>query len=103
MLAAKWFAKPLVSVAPRQGHYRRDELHYLGGTVKDYVHAHLDGISDVIVDDFAAAGSWIKDHLVNPTPIKKMAILQEAIATYKGQQLGRDLPMLEALSMLEKS
>jgi hypothetical protein len=103
MLSAKWFAKPIISIAPPNSHYRRDELHYLGGTVKDYVHAHLFGISDAIVDDFSAAGLWIKDYLQSPRPIKDISVVTQAIAAYKEKQLHRDTPMLEALEILERS
>ena len=100
MLSAKLFGKPLVSVVPPNSHYRRSKLSYLGGTAKDYVHAHLFGIADVIVDSFSDAGLWIKDFLRNLKPIKDTSVIDQAIAEYKRKQLAKDSPMLKALKEL---
>jgi len=100
MLSAKWFTKPLISVVPPNSHYRRAELEYLGATVKDYVHAHLFGVSDVIVDDFSAAGLWIKNFLESPSDIKDISVVTEAIEAYKERQLHRDTPMRQALELI---
>ena len=60
MLSAKILCKPVIAVAPINHHYRRERLNYLGGSVRDYVHAHLFGVADAIVNDFNEAGLWIK-------------------------------------------
>ncbi|MGA2285011.1 MAG: hypothetical protein ABSG55_01910 [Dehalococcoidia bacterium] len=101
LLSAKWFGKPTISVAPRQSHYRRAEVHCLGGKVVDFTHPHLFGVSDAIVDDFAEAGRWIKRDIESRNPVKGRAIVAEAIEEYKKRQFGRDEPMVEALKKLE--
>jgi hypothetical protein len=75
-------------------------LAYLGGEVDDYVHAHLFGLSDAIVNDFSEAGVWIRQFLSNPTPIKDISIVDDAITAYQSRQLSRDLPMQEAVTRL---
>lgn len=103
MLSAKWFAKPVISVAPPRSHYRLPRLAYLGATVEDYVHAHLFGVSDAIVDDFAAAGEWILRQTSEPVSPKSWSVLQDAIDAYRANQLRRDTPMLEALRSLGRN
>lgn len=100
MLSAKYFKKPVISIAPLNDHYRKPKLNYLGGEVEDYVHAHLFGISDIIVNDFTEAGKWIKNYLESPSTIKDISIVTNAISEYKEKQLSKDNPMLEALKKL---
>lgn len=102
MLSAKYYKKPLIAVAPRNDHYRKDYLEYLGGNVTDYVHAHLASVADAIVDDFPKAGEWIKEFLKNPKPVKGISILEDAIGQYKETQFKADLPMQEALKKIGK-
>jgi hypothetical protein len=102
MLSAKLQGKPLVAVAPPNSHYRRSSLEYLGGKVDDYVHAHLFGIADVIIDDFESAGKWIKQFLENPKKIKDSSVIKQAMSAYKEQQLNKDTHMLNALKQLGK-
>lgn len=103
MVSAKWQSKPLVAVAPPESHYRRKHLAYLGGQVPDYVHAHLFGLADAIVDDFTAAGAWIKAHLAEPIPAKNISVITDAIAAYVATQLSTDVPMQTAIQELKSA
>jgi hypothetical protein len=103
MLSAKWQGKPLLAIAPPESHYRRAHLAYLGGQVPDYVHAHLFGVADAIVDDFAAAGAWIKRHLAEPARVKDMSVVTKAIAAYVATQLSTDVPMQAAIRELKSA
>ena len=49
----------------------------------DYVHAHMYGLADVIVDDFERAGAWIRDHAANPAPVKDATVVDVAISEYR--------------------
>ena len=100
MLSAKWFTKPVISIVPRNSHYRREELQWQETTIKNYIHPHLLGLSDAVVSNFAEAAQWIREFLANPRPVKDMSVLTAAIDTYKQKQLKRDDPMVEALRML---
>lgn len=97
MFAAKFFNKPVISVVPKNSHYRREKLEYLGSVSKNYIHAHIFGISDAIVDDFKQAGEWIKEFSENPKPVKDITILEKSIKEYKRTQLDRDKPMKEII------
>lgn len=100
MLSAKYLGKAIVSIAPPESHYRRSSLSYLGGHVEDYVHAHLFGLSDAIVDDFTAAGKWISSYIAGNENIKGPSTVSDAIAAYRARQLHRDSPMAEILHKL---
>ena len=100
MLSAKRFSKPLVVVAPPESHYRRARLVYLGGEVNDYVHAHMYGLADVIVDDFEQVGEWIRQYAGNPIPVKDASVVDDAIAEYRARQLQHDEPMRAVLTKL---
>ena len=93
MLSAKLLNKPVISIVPKNSYYRKEKLEYLGGSSEDYIHAHMFGLSDVIVEDFRQAGEWIKEFLENPKPVKNITILEKAIEEYKKLQLDRDIPM----------
>lgn len=93
MLSAKWMAKPLVVIVPPGSHYRRDHLEYMGAAVEGYVHAHLFGLADAIVDDFRSAGQWIRAFLQEPTPPKTMSVITKAIEEYRSTQIERDEQM----------
>jgi hypothetical protein len=101
MLSAKQFGKPIVSIAPPNSHYRRHQLSYLGGHVEDYVHAHLFGLSDAIVDDFREAGIWIASYLEGDVSVKGTSIVLEAIEAYRTRQLHRDIPMRKILERIQ--
>jgi|ERR1700728_2494257 len=101
MLSAKQFGKAIVSIAPPNSHYRREQLSYLGGHVEDYVHAHLFGLSDAIVDDFAQAGAWITSYLRGDVSIKGGSVVSDAIEAYRSRQLNRDRPMQQILDRIE--
>jgi len=100
MIAAKFFNKPVISVVPKNSHYRRGKVEYLGSVSENYIHAHIFGVSDGIVDDFKQAGKWIKEFLENPKPVKDITILEKSIKEYKKTQLDRDKPMKEVVDKL---
>jgi hypothetical protein len=100
MVASKIFGNPLIVVSPNDTHYRKSKVDYRGSTVNDYIHPHLYGLADVIVDDFEAAGTWMKRFKENPTKPKDTGALFDAIDVYKQSMLPSDRPMLEILREL---
>lgn len=103
MLASRLFGTPLIVVAPRNTIYKMDSLTYRGTTVTNYVHFHVDGLADVIVDDFSAAGAWIKQHIEAPAKPKDFNTVLEAIELYKEIILPHDKPMLKVLDEIKAS
>lgn len=102
MLAAKLFGTPLVAVAPHNSEYRKDRLTYRGVTVDNYVHFHLASVADIIVDDFAAAGEWIRDYDLSSPATKTKQVVFDAIAEYETNLLPKDGPMLAVLEELRQ-
>ncbi len=101
MAVSKIVGTPLVVVAPKDTYYRRNKLDYRGSKVNNYVHPHLYGLADVIVDNFAIAGTWIKQYVDNPTKLRGTEAIFEAIDSYKRTMLPNDQPTLEVLLELE--
>jgi len=98
MAAAKLYARPLVAVVPRDSHYHRNELAFRGGVVSEYIHPHLQGLCDMIVPDFAAAGVWLARHRARPSGVKGTDALDAAVRAYKQRLLASDVGMPQTLS-----
>lgn len=101
MVASKVFGTPLIVVSPTDTHYRKSKVDYRGSSVNNYIHPHLYGLADAIVDDFNAAGVWMKQYMKHPIKTKSTDTLFSAIDEYKIRMLPKDLPMLEILRELE--
>ena len=97
MLFAKLEGIPVVTVAPKGGHYRKGELHYLGQKVNDYVHPFIFSTSDAIVENFEEAADWIKNYLEKPVPIKSSRLTEEAIKEYTKKYMADDDPVNKAI------
>jgi len=101
MLTSRIVGTPLIVVAPRNTTYRQDSLLLRGSTVSNYVHFHVACLADAIVDDFSAAGSWIKEYMSAPNKPKDISAVSNAINRYKTDLLPVDKPMLEVLNELK--
>ena len=93
MLFAKLEGIPVITIAPKGGHYRKGELHYLGQKVNDYVHPFIFSTSDAIVESFDEAADWIKTYLEKPVAIKGPSITEEAIKIYMKKYMADDDPV----------
>ena len=101
MAAAAAMGTPVITVAPRNGKYRMDELEYRGVKIIDYVHPHVASLSAVVVDDFESAGAALDKVGVNTDRRGQVpAWLEVAIHEYESNVLPNDGPMLEALQRL---
>lgn len=101
MVASRVLGTPLVAVVPRNTYYRMDRLEYRGSVVDDYVHPHLAVLADAVVESFADAGRWLRDHHKSTEPPKDVAVLQHAIQRYEADLLAADPPMLETIAAVE--
>jgi septum formation protein len=79
MLAAKIWRKPVVAIAPKNGHYRRDLLKHFGQDIEDWRHPFIFGLSDAMVESVEEAARWVKGFLGRPVPVKDSSVLDEAI------------------------
>lgn len=98
MLAAKINGIPVISVVPKNTHYHRDRLKYLGQDIRGFVHPAVFAMSDKIADDLAGAMEWIREHIKDPKPVKGMHVLEDAMRRYRETQLDRDRGMKDFLS-----
>lgn len=90
MAVAKMHTVPVVSIAPRNSHYRRERLEYLSQDIKDWIHTNIYGCSDAIVESPREAAEWVKDFLENPKPVKGPEFVKDSVEHYKKTNLHRD-------------
>lgn len=100
LVAAKLFGTPLIVVVPPGSYYRQTDLAYRGATIKNYIHPHVDTLADAIVDDFHAAGKWIKEFRETGFQPKGVEAIHEAVAAYRSRMLPHDEPMQKILQAL---
>jgi hypothetical protein len=79
MLAAKIWGKPVVAIAPRNGHYRRDLLEHFGQEIENWQHPFVAGLSDAVMETVEEAARWIASFLEKPTSVKDASVLDKAI------------------------
>lgn len=97
MLFAKMNKVPVITVAPKNGHYQKGNVNILGQDVKDFVHPFLFCTSDVIVENFEQAAEWIKGFLEKPGAVKDISITEEAIKQYMEKYMANDDPLGRAI------
>ncbi len=97
MMFAKLQGIPVITIAPKESHYRKGKLHYLGQQVDDYIHPFIFSTSDVIVENFEEAAEWIKNFLEKPVKIKDGKLLEEAMDIYMKKYMADDDPVNNAI------
>jgi len=94
MMWAKMHDIPIITYAPKNSHYRKEEVHLLGQTVNDWVHPFVECLSDEIVEDLDQAIVWLKRFCSGElTDIKGYTFIKEAMQHYKEVRFMSDLPM----------
>jgi len=93
LLAGRHFSRAVIGVLPPSSYYRQSNIVYRGGFAKNYVHPHFISLLDAYVDDFTAAGRWIRDELPTFRPNPGASTLDLAIEAYKKRLLPHDEPM----------
>ena len=85
IVIAKHFEKPVITVIPKNSHYRRSNITFHGALMKEWIHPFLKVSSDYIADSIEDAAKWIKKYAVTPSnfQIKDMAIFEEAIKQWE--------------------
>lgn len=95
LLAAKHFRRPVIGIIPPNSYYRQSNVAYRGGFVDEYIHPHFATLLDTIVDDFSAAGLWIRDELPVLQVGTAQDVLDRAVTAYRHRLLSSDTPMRE--------
>ncbi len=96
MMWAKINEIPVVTLAPRNSHYHKDEVEMLGQTLPNWVHPFVESLSDTLVETPAQGAEWIlKLQNGEVGPIKGIQSIKEAMVHYKEASYKSDAPMVE--------
>lgn len=99
MMWAKINRIPVVTWAPRNSHYHKDQTTILGKPVQNFIHPFVEGLSDKIVENLGEGAEWIRTVLANPkVAIKGIEDIGEAMQYYKQGQLHKDAPMMDMIN-----
>jgi hypothetical protein len=99
MMWAKINRIPVLTWAPRNSHYHKDQTTILGKPVQNFVHPFVEGLSDKIALNLEEGAKWIQTVLASPrVAIKGIEDIGEAMQYYKTGQLHKDAPMMEMIN-----
>jgi len=102
MMWAKVNRIPVVTWAPKNTHYNKEQTTILEKTVTNYVHPFVESLSDKIVENLDEGAAWIDFMLSTPSiQIKDLDHVIQAMQHYKENQFAQDQPM-QALLMSSK-
>ena len=100
MMWAKVNKIPVVTWAPKNTHYKKDQATILDVDVENFIHPFVDGLSDKVVNDLTEGVDWIRSAISNAQiEVKGIDHIREAMDYYKKKQLHLDAPMKELLSL----
>lgn len=103
MMWAKLHNIPVVTWAPKNSHYKKEQTTILGVPVDEYIHPFVLSLSDAIVESVEHGADWILSFKSNPNQkIKGIQDITDAMEYYKTTQLHLDQPMLKILESNEK-
>ncbi|MCX6797981.1 MAG: hypothetical protein NTX66_02055 [Candidatus Falkowbacteria bacterium] len=95
MMLAKDKRIPVISVCPAGSHYQRPIVFHEGTVSPEWIHPFVRSLSDAIVNDFRAAGEWIKHFIAEPTNPKSEDIVAASIKEYMDNFFATDLDFKE--------
>ncbi len=81
MVIAKYFARPVLTVLPKDTHHRRSDIVMNGVLIHDWFHPFIDTFSDLTVDSIEDCVGWIIQYRNNPSraKIKDISIIDMGI------------------------
>jgi hypothetical protein len=84
MTMAKYYHIPVISICPKESHYRRSKVEDVcGEDLYDWIHPFVLGLSDKIVENLKEAVDWINEYLKRPTYIKNLDKISYPIDKYQ--------------------
>lgn len=83
LVVAKMLKKPVVSVCPRNSHYRRDTLDHHGKIITGWEHPFMVSLSDAVVGTPEEAAEWVRDF---SGEAKDESVVHEAIEHFLGKR-----------------
>ncbi len=84
MLIAKYYQKPLIGIAPKEGKFYKSKKEILGKTYEDWIHPFVKISCDELVEDINGVAGFVKDYFSNfNNSAKGIEVLEEALLYYK--------------------
>jgi hypothetical protein len=83
LVVAKMLKKPVVSVCPRNSHYRRDALDHHGKMIRNWEHPFMASLSDAVVESPEEAARWVRDFRGES---KDGTVVREAIDYFRSKR-----------------
>lgn len=103
MMWAKINQIPVVTWAPINSHYHKEQATVLDVPVADFVHPFVASLSDKIVENLVEGAQWIEFVMANPSfEIKGLQFIGSAMRRYQENQLHHDHPMKALLAASEE-
>lgn len=103
MMWAKVNKIPVLTLAPKNSHYHKENTTVLGVPVKNFIHPFVDSLSDTIVENLSEGCVWMEFVFANPSmEIKGIHHIGSAMQHYKDHQLKHDQPMNELIHLNEE-
>ncbi len=103
MMWAKVNQIPVVTWAPKNSHYHKDQTTILGVPVADFIHPFVESLSDKVVGNLTDGAQWIHSVISNAAvDIKGIQFIGLAMEHYKESQLHLDQPMQKLLIFNEE-
>lgn len=103
MMWAKVNKIPVITWAPKNSHYNKDQAMILDVPVTNFIHPFVESLSDKIVETLIEGAEWIDWALSNiALEIKGVEYIGSAIQHYKNSQLHHDEPMQELIHFNEE-
>lgn len=100
MMWAKVNDIPVITLAPHNTHYHKDEVILLGEKLTDYVHQFVASLSDAVVESVEEGAEWILKYINGEiSSIKGHQDIKEAMAHYKKVRFNDDQPMKEVSTL----
>ena len=95
MMWAKLNRLPVITLSPRNTHYRKDQAVLLGKEIEDFVHPFVQELSDFIAGSLEEMGSAIGEFARKERAAKSIDWIHETMRYYQETQLENDHPMVD--------
>lgn len=94
---AKMNRIPVLTLAPENSHYQREEVQLLGVKVENWIHPFIESLSDKIINSLDEGVLWLKKLIQGNVQIKGPEFISEAMSYYQSGQLPQDIPMKKVI------
>ncbi|MEM8629007.1 MAG: DUF1653 domain-containing protein [Chlamydiota bacterium] len=95
MMWAKIHSIPVLTIAPANSHYHKQEVTLLGARLENWRHPFVASLSDAVVDTLQEGIDWLQDFLLDRPSVRGAESIYEAMSYYQKMQLPKDHPMCE--------